>query len=225
MKFTTNKEKGNCGLAFAIAYYTTQGYTVSIPMNDTQDYDLVVDKNNILYKIQIKATAQRSPAGYSVVAVKSCGGTNGSVYKTLINTNVDYLFVLTEKQEMYEIPLCDISTISTLNLGPERQCYRVDSLPNNYVKKEKESKINYCKECGAVISHAAENSLCFDCAMKERRVTERPDATTLAQEIVSSNFCAVGRKYGVSDNAIRKWCSSYGIPKTKKELEEWLSKQ
>lgn len=225
MKFTSNKEKGNCGLAFAIAYYVSQGHTVSLPMNDTQDYDLIVDKEDVLYKIQVKATAQRSPYGYSIVSIKSCGGTNGSVYKTLLDTNVDYLFVLTEKQEMYEIPLCDISAFNALNLGPDRQCYRVDSLPNIYVKKEKESQTIYCKECGTIISGTSESSLCFDCAMKERRVAERPEAKVLAQEIVSSNFSAVGRKYGVSDNAIRKWCVSYGIPKTKKELEEWLSKQ
>ena len=46
MKFATNKEKGNTGLGIAIAYYSSNGYTVSIPLNDTQDYDLIIDKNN-----------------------------------------------------------------------------------------------------------------------------------------------------------------------------------
>ena len=48
MKFSTNKEKGNSGLGIAIAYYSTNGYIVSIPLNDTQNYDLVVEKDNIL---------------------------------------------------------------------------------------------------------------------------------------------------------------------------------
>ena len=39
MNFTTNKEKGNTGLGIAIAYYTSNGYIVLIPLNDTQDYD------------------------------------------------------------------------------------------------------------------------------------------------------------------------------------------
>lgn len=47
MNFNTNKEKGNSSLGIAIAYYASNGYTVSIPLNDTQDYDLIVDKNNI----------------------------------------------------------------------------------------------------------------------------------------------------------------------------------
>ena len=45
MIFDTNKEKGNSALGIAIAYFSTNGYIVSIPLNDTQDYDLIVDKN------------------------------------------------------------------------------------------------------------------------------------------------------------------------------------
>ena len=41
MKFNSNKEKGNTGLGIAIAYYSANGYTVSIPLNDTQDYQAV----------------------------------------------------------------------------------------------------------------------------------------------------------------------------------------
>ena len=35
MYFKNNKEKGNTGLAMAIAYYGANGYIVSIPLNDT----------------------------------------------------------------------------------------------------------------------------------------------------------------------------------------------
>ena len=35
MIFNTNKEKGNSSLGIAIAYYSSNGYTVSIPLNDT----------------------------------------------------------------------------------------------------------------------------------------------------------------------------------------------
>ena len=50
MIFSTNKEKGNTSLGMAIGYYSSNGYTVSIPLNDTQDYDLIVDKENVLKK-------------------------------------------------------------------------------------------------------------------------------------------------------------------------------
>ena len=54
MNFKTNKEKGNSGLGMAIAYFSTKGYTVSIPLNDTQDYDLVVEKDGHLKMVQVK---------------------------------------------------------------------------------------------------------------------------------------------------------------------------
>ena len=49
MYFETNKQKGNCGLGMEIAYFSTNDYVVSIPLNDTQDYDLIVEKNGILH--------------------------------------------------------------------------------------------------------------------------------------------------------------------------------
>lgn len=44
------KGQGNVGIAAAILYFTKQGCTVSVPLNDSQDYDLVVDLNNELKK-------------------------------------------------------------------------------------------------------------------------------------------------------------------------------
>lgn len=51
MLFNSNKEKGNAGLSLAIGYYGSNGYTVSLPLNDTQDYDLIIDKDQKLYKV------------------------------------------------------------------------------------------------------------------------------------------------------------------------------
>ena len=42
-----------------------------------------------------------------------------------------------------------------------------------------------------------------------RRKVERPSYETLLIELEASNYCAVGRKYGVSDNAVRKWIKNY----------------
>lgn len=41
------------------------------------------------------------------------------------------------------------------------------------------------------------------------RKVERPDYQTLLEELKDSNYSKLGRKYGVSDNAIRKWISYY----------------
>lgn len=43
------------------------------------------------------------------------------------------------------------------------------------------------------------------------RKVERPSKEILEQEILTESFSALGRKYGVSDNAVRKWCKYYNI--------------
>ena len=125
MIFKSNKEKGNAGLGIAIAYYSANGYTVSIPLNDTQDYDLIVDKNNVLKKVQVKATSCKTKYNKYQVALKSCGGTKGETYKTIIDTKIDEVFVVTDTMEMFIIPIEEIKNNTTLNLCEKYEKNRV----------------------------------------------------------------------------------------------------
>ncbi len=124
MIFNTNKEKGNSSLGIAIAYYSSNGYTVSIPLNDTQDYDLIVDKDGILKKVQVKSTACKTKYGNYQVTLKSCGGTKGKTYKTVIETKIDEVFILTENLKIYIIPIEKIKNKSTLNICDKYGKYR-----------------------------------------------------------------------------------------------------
>ena len=126
MNFKTNKEKGNSGLGMAIAYFTTNGYTVSIPLNDTQDYDLIVEKENKLQRVQVKSTGCIGKGGNYQVALKSCGGTRGKTYKTVIETNIELIFILTEQKEMYLIPVEKIKNVSTLSLCSKYEEYKLN---------------------------------------------------------------------------------------------------
>lgn len=125
MNFVTNKEKGNTGLGIAIAYYTSNAFIVSIPLNDTQDYDLIVDKNNKISKIQVKSTSCKTKYGNYQVALKSCGGTKGKTYKTLIETSVDEVFIVTDRLDIYIIPIDKIENRSTINLCDKYEKYKV----------------------------------------------------------------------------------------------------
>lgn len=53
-----------------------------------------------------------------------------------------------------------------------------------------------------------------ECAHKVQYYCEHPTKENLYQELKENkgNFCAVARNYNVSDNTIRKWCKSYGLP-------------
>lgn len=85
------------------------------------------------------------------------------------------------------------------------------------------SKCNHCDkefeyEKGNSKGHYCSNK-CF--SLSQRRV-ERPTKDELLNLIKTESFLEIGRMYGVSDNAIRKWCKEYGLPRTKKEIKNLL---
>lgn len=62
------------------------------------------------------------------------------------------------------------------------------------------------RQCSWVCGGFSERSRAASVA---RRTVERPPYEQLLEEIASTSYLAVGRKYGVSDNAIRKWVRQY----------------
>lgn len=49
--------------------------------------------------------------------------------------------------------------------------------------------------------------------------SQRPPYEQLMAEIEATSYCAVGRKYGVSDNAVRKWVKFYERERERGGLE------
>lgn len=84
----------------------------------------------------------------------------------------------------------------------------VDNKPSIlYKSKIKYKKIGKCSYCGSECSYNKER--CNKCYHIENRRVERPSYETLIEELAKFNYSALGRKYGVSDNSIRKWIKNY----------------
>jgi len=75
----------------------------------------------------------------------------------------------------------------------------------NKTQITKIKKIYNCSSCGVQLKGKCKTSLCLSCHSKSQRKIERPPKERLLKEVQQSSYLAVGRKYGVSDNAIRKW--------------------
>lgn len=105
MLVDTNKNRGRAGLSLAIAYYGANGYSVNIPLNDTQWYDLLLEKNGEFYTVQCKCTTSQT----KTIELKSRGGTKGSVYDNILDHPLDFLFCLDGISGiMYSIPFKDL---------------------------------------------------------------------------------------------------------------------
>ena len=97
---TNSQSQGNVGMGQAIAYYTQKGYTVSIPLNDCQEYDLVVEYPDGLKKVQVKTTKHKAPSGNYIVNLRTMTG-----YKDKYSFKIgsyDILFVVDEIGKTHE---------------------------------------------------------------------------------------------------------------------------
>lgn len=82
----------------------------------------------------------------------------------------------------------------------------------------------FCKQCGSVITYSSSSGYCETCYHLSTRKCERPDRETLKHLIQILPFVQIGKQYGVSDNAVKKWCKNYNLPYRKidiKQITDW----
>jgi len=73
-----------------------------------------------------------------------------------------------------------------------------------------------CVKCGAKITKGS--GRCNSCArFARRKVVLRPSMEQIKDDLKSMPMVAVGRKYGVSYNSIKKWLNQYVLEEQKKE--------
>ena len=122
-----SRKQGDAGLGAAIGWYTAHGYTVCVPLTDSQDYDLVVDRGDGLQRVQAK-TSWYQPRGRYIVSLRTMGGNQSwsGVVKKFDADRVEALFVLTASGDKYVIPSAVLRGKSTVTLGREYEVFHVD---------------------------------------------------------------------------------------------------
>jgi hypothetical protein len=146
--------------------------------------------------------------------------------------DIDLDFKFYEKKNNY----CECGKQISKRAKKCRECYK---LKNNFSKRKKikKIKINFC-ECGKEIDKRSKmckecyftknnftknenkickcgkkinkkSNMCNDCYQLSQRKVKRPSYEKLLKEIEEFGYTGTGRKYNVSDNAIRKWKKYY----------------
>lgn len=127
-EYKNSKKQGDAGVGAAIAYFCKEGWHVSIPLTDSQDYDLVIDYGDGLKSVQVKTTTFKTKRGIFNVSLTTKGGnrTWNGISKSLVDSSVDFLFVITKNGDKYLFPMSEMNNRSTINLGKKYQKYKVE---------------------------------------------------------------------------------------------------
>ena len=80
-----------------------------------------------------------------------------------------------------------------------------------------------CPECGRPKDKHAK--LCVKCSQIAQRNVKRPTREELKVLIRNQSFVQLGKQFGVSDNAIRKWCDYEGLPRRKEDIKKYTDEE
>ena len=131
--FKNSKKQGDAGLGQAIAYFSMKGYDIALPLTDSADWDLIVEMEDGLKRVQVKTSSQLSETGVMKFNCDVKGGNQSfkqTSKKLIPDQKWELIFLhhlVTNKQAL--IPKEALTTKGQINLGSS-QCKYKDFMIN-----------------------------------------------------------------------------------------------
>jgi hypothetical protein len=133
MAYMNRRLVGDQGLATAILHYTRSGCIVSVPATEATRYDLVIDRNGQLLRVQVKTTTRRCSGRENnyVVSLRTSGGASrgGAAHQWVSPDECDLVFVLAESGTAWELPVELAAGRTELSLHAGRDALIVGTYP------------------------------------------------------------------------------------------------
>lgn len=95
------QRKGDYAVARAIATFTRIGYDVLLPLTESAAYDLVVEREGVLKRVQVRYTSTRE-----VDLRRIHSNSSGYVVKKTKTNAYDWLYVLSSNNNEYLVKKC-----------------------------------------------------------------------------------------------------------------------
>lgn len=246
---------GNVVELQCISKFIEMGFQCSIPYGNSAKYDFIVElSNGELIRVQCKSSTWERKnveeySAFSFSCITSTTNTKKTVRHKYTNQEIDY-FATHFQNQVYIVPVDECSTKKILRFKPPKngsknytkaEDYTIEKIfgylqNNNFSQQLKEhdiqittynsSKEYHCSICDTPIRK--KEGICQICSHLQSRKVERPNREELKRMIRTTSFITIGKTYGVSDNAIRKWCKAENLPYKSKEIksyseEDWIN--
>lgn len=202
------------------------GFDISIPSYNASKYDLIADTGKELLRIQVKKSISNSNSSFTFPCTTQNVKSSAKAKHKYTKEEIDY-FATVWKDKVYLIPIDETSLSKTIRFNDDT--YLISNILSGYERLTDEELYNsshigkyYCENCGCEISYGAIK--CLACRNKEKS-KNIPERFILKQLIRKVPFTQIGKQFGVSDNAIRKWCDKYNLPRKTGEIKKYTDEE
>lgn len=125
-----SKKQGTLGVSKAVSFFVEEGNTVAIPLGDDQRYDLIVDREGKLYRVEVKTTQFINSHGKYQVGLKSSSGSkrqNEDKWRitNLSRNDCDLVFIWVGDGSRYLIPIEVLDGKGNLVLTQKMDQYKI----------------------------------------------------------------------------------------------------
>jgi hypothetical protein len=112
-----SKEKGDIAQGAAISYFMKNGYEVCLPIGDKRTYDMLIEINGDVQKVQVKFAGIYTASDQCKVGLRTTGGNQSYNYSKKYSDNeFDLLFVYTARNDSFLLPWNEITARNEMSI-------------------------------------------------------------------------------------------------------------
>lgn len=202
------------------------GFDISIPSYNASKYDLIADTGIELLRIQVKKSISNSLSSFTFQCTTQNVKSSTKAKHKYTKDEIDY-FATVWNDKVYLIPIDETSFQKTIQFNDET--YLAKNVLCSYERLSDKELYNssqkgqfYCEDCGCEVSYGAKK--CISCRNKEKS-KNIPEKEILKKLLKTTSFIQIGKQYGVTDNAVRRWCDKYNLPRKSGDIKKYTQEE